>query len=146
MIGLFFVYRVNEKTTFGIFFVCRDRKNKHLNVLFVCRGSKNKHLELLARAADSIAEGDLVDRRIRSKQAWSLLPLQVRLQRIGLKKYKRQISNISHTKSQNLNDSRLVLQFSSSKYQIVYGDWIIHLVLIWVCFHWECTDGKSVLV
>lgn len=32
---------------------------------------------LLSKAADSICDGDLVDRRIRSRQIWSLLPTQV---------------------------------------------------------------------
>ena len=41
------------------------------------RGDKKKHLECISSAIDSIADGDLVDRRIRSNQNWSLLPLQV---------------------------------------------------------------------
>ena len=36
-----------------------------------------EHLRFLARAADSIADGDLVDRCIRRGQKWSLLPVQV---------------------------------------------------------------------
>uniref|UniRef100_G3U2F1 Replication factor C subunit 1 n=1 Tax=Loxodonta africana TaxID=9785 RepID=G3U2F1_LOXAF len=39
-------------------------------------GDVKKHLMLLSRAADSICDGDLVDRQIRSKQNWSLLPTQ----------------------------------------------------------------------
>ncbi|XP_015273700.1 PREDICTED: replication factor C subunit 1 isoform X2 [Gekko japonicus] len=39
-------------------------------------GSMKKHLMLLSKAADSICDGDLVDRQIRSKQNWSLLPTQ----------------------------------------------------------------------
>uniref|UniRef100_A0A8D0GRX0 Replication factor C subunit 1 n=1 Tax=Sphenodon punctatus TaxID=8508 RepID=A0A8D0GRX0_SPHPU len=39
-------------------------------------GNMKKHLMLLSRAADSICDGDLVDRQIRSKQNWSLLPTQ----------------------------------------------------------------------
>ncbi|XP_036187392.1 replication factor C subunit 1 isoform X5 [Myotis myotis] len=39
-------------------------------------GDIKKHLMLLSRAADSICDGDLVDRQIRSKQNWSLLPTQ----------------------------------------------------------------------
>ncbi|XP_014642269.1 PREDICTED: replication factor C subunit 1 isoform X2 [Ceratotherium simum simum] len=39
-------------------------------------GDTKKHLMLLSRAADSICDGDLVDRQIRSKQNWSLLPTQ----------------------------------------------------------------------
>ena len=36
-----------------------------------------EHLRFLAKAADSIADGDLVDRCIRRGQKWSLLPVQV---------------------------------------------------------------------
>ncbi|XP_018428309.1 PREDICTED: replication factor C subunit 1, partial [Nanorana parkeri] len=39
-------------------------------------GNKKKHLLLLSKTADSICDGDLVDRAIRSKQTWSLLPTQ----------------------------------------------------------------------
>lgn len=39
-------------------------------------GNLKKHLLLLSKAADSICDGDLVDRAIRSKQVWSLLPTQ----------------------------------------------------------------------
>ncbi|CAN2388507.1 protein-DNA loading ATPase activity [Pristimantis euphronides] len=39
-------------------------------------GNVKKHLWLLSKAADSISDGDLVDRAIRSKQVWSLLPTQ----------------------------------------------------------------------
>uniref|UniRef100_A0A3Q3W5I5 Replication factor C subunit 1 n=1 Tax=Mola mola TaxID=94237 RepID=A0A3Q3W5I5_MOLML len=39
-------------------------------------GNLKSHLVLLSKAADSIADGDLVDRRIRSTQNWSLLPTQ----------------------------------------------------------------------
>nr|KAF6432253.1 replication factor C subunit 1 [Rousettus aegyptiacus] len=39
-------------------------------------GDMKKHLMLLSRAADSICDGDLVDRQIRSRQNWSLLPTQ----------------------------------------------------------------------
>ena len=40
------------------------------------RGSRAKHLRCLSRAASSIAAGDLIDRKIRSHQNWSLLPTQ----------------------------------------------------------------------
>ncbi|XP_015252568.1 PREDICTED: replication factor C subunit 1 [Cyprinodon variegatus] len=40
------------------------------------RGDAKSHLVLLSKTADSIADGDLVDRRIRSGQYWSLLPTQ----------------------------------------------------------------------
>ncbi|XP_054019968.1 replication factor C subunit 1 [Dryobates pubescens] len=39
-------------------------------------GNLKKHLMLLSRTADSICDGDLVDRQIRSKQTWNLLPTQ----------------------------------------------------------------------
>ncbi|XP_050684593.1 replication factor C subunit 1 [Leptidea sinapis] len=46
----------------------------YLNVAPHC--PKNEVLDRMSRAADSISQGDLVDKRIRSQQAWSLLPLQ----------------------------------------------------------------------
>ncbi|XP_061684714.1 replication factor C subunit 1 isoform X2 [Syngnathoides biaculeatus] len=39
-------------------------------------GDVKSHLVLLSKTADSIGDGDLVDRRIRSGQNWSLLPTQ----------------------------------------------------------------------
>uniref|UniRef100_A0A3P8V5E4 Replication factor C subunit 1 n=1 Tax=Cynoglossus semilaevis TaxID=244447 RepID=A0A3P8V5E4_CYNSE len=39
-------------------------------------GDPKAHLVLLSKTADSISDGDLVDRRIRSGQNWSLLPTQ----------------------------------------------------------------------
>lgn len=36
-----------------------------------------RHLSQLARAADSLCDGDLVDRCIRSNQSWNLLPTAV---------------------------------------------------------------------
>ncbi|XP_053314342.1 replication factor C subunit 1 [Spea bombifrons] len=39
-------------------------------------GNVKKHLLLLSKTADSICDGDLVDRAIRSRQIWSLLPTQ----------------------------------------------------------------------
>ncbi|KAK0152836.1 Replication factor C subunit 1 [Merluccius polli] len=39
-------------------------------------GNLKAHLVLLSKTADSICDGDLVDRQIRSKQTWSLLPTQ----------------------------------------------------------------------
>lgn len=40
-------------------------------------GNMKAHLVLLSKTADSISDGDLVDRQIRSRQSWSLLPTQV---------------------------------------------------------------------
>nr|XP_057946293.1 replication factor C subunit 1 isoform X2 [Doryrhamphus excisus] len=40
------------------------------------RGDAKAHLVLLSKTADSISDGDMVDRRIRSGQNWSLLPTQ----------------------------------------------------------------------
>ncbi|KAL4640340.1 replication factor C subunit 1 isoform X2, partial [Arapaima gigas] len=39
-------------------------------------GNLKSHLVLLSKTADSICDGDLVDRQIRSHQTWSLLPTQ----------------------------------------------------------------------
>ncbi|XP_034713970.1 replication factor C subunit 1 isoform X2 [Etheostoma cragini] len=39
-------------------------------------GDLKSHLVLLSKTADSICDGDLVDRQIRSRQNWSLLPTQ----------------------------------------------------------------------
>ncbi|XP_055584351.1 replication factor C subunit 1 isoform X1 [Falco cherrug] len=39
-------------------------------------GNLKKYLMLLSRAADSICDGDIVDKQIRSKQNWNLLPTQ----------------------------------------------------------------------
>uniref|UniRef100_A0A671KXN3 Replication factor C subunit 1 n=1 Tax=Sinocyclocheilus anshuiensis TaxID=1608454 RepID=A0A671KXN3_9TELE len=39
-------------------------------------GNLKNHLVLLSKTVDSICDGDLVDKRIRSRQAWSLLPTQ----------------------------------------------------------------------
>ena len=36
-----------------------------------------KHLSLLARTAESICDGDLVDRQVRGNGNWNLLPTQV---------------------------------------------------------------------
>ena len=50
----------------------------YVNILtFSFRGDMKQHLRLLARTADSIADGDHVEKRIRSGQNWSLLPMQV---------------------------------------------------------------------
>ncbi|CAH1774477.1 unnamed protein product [Owenia fusiformis] len=43
---------------------------------FAARGDIKKQLDLLSKTADSIASGDLVDKKIRNEQAWSMLPLQ----------------------------------------------------------------------
>ena len=41
------------------------------------RGNRTKHLSLLARTAESICDGDLVDRQVRGNGNWNLLPTQV---------------------------------------------------------------------
>lgn len=41
---------------------------------FAAKGNVGRHLSLLARAADSLCDGDRVDRCIRENQSWSLLP------------------------------------------------------------------------
>ena len=42
------------------------------------RGDVKQTLRLLAETADSLSDGDIVDRRIRSVSQWGLLPVQVR--------------------------------------------------------------------
>ncbi|CAF94208.1 unnamed protein product, partial [Tetraodon nigroviridis] len=52
-------------------------QENYLNVRPAAAGGNLKsHLMLLSKTADSISDGDLVDRRIRSGQNWSLLPTQ----------------------------------------------------------------------
>ncbi|KAM6940643.1 replication factor C subunit 1 [Xenentodon cancila] len=52
-------------------------QENYLHVRPAAAGSDTKsHLVLLSKTADSISDGDLVDRRIRSGQNWSLLPTQ----------------------------------------------------------------------
>ncbi|XP_041125620.1 LOW QUALITY PROTEIN: replication factor C subunit 1-like [Polyodon spathula] len=52
-------------------------QENYIHVRPAAAGSNvKKHLMLLSRTADSICDGDLVDRQIRSKQMWSLLPTQ----------------------------------------------------------------------
>jgi hypothetical protein len=41
------------------------------------RSNRNRHLELVAQAAESLSSGDIVEKAIRSKNAWNLLPTQV---------------------------------------------------------------------
>lgn len=54
-------------------------------VVCVCvRGNLKNHLVLLSKTADSICDGDLVDRQIRSRQTWSLLPTQVHTHSVPL--------------------------------------------------------------
>ena len=42
----------------------------------IANGNRRKTLEQLAKTAHSLADGDLVERQLRSNQAWSLLPTQ----------------------------------------------------------------------
>ncbi|KAK2817008.1 hypothetical protein Q5P01_025199 [Channa striata] len=52
-------------------------QENYLNVRPAAAGGNLKsHLVLLSKTADSISDGDLVDRQIRSRQNWSLLPTQ----------------------------------------------------------------------
>ncbi|CCH41183.1 Replication factor C subunit 1 [Wickerhamomyces ciferrii] len=51
-------------------------QENYLNSKPVNGNTKTKHLELVAKAADSISQGDLVDKKIHSaEQQWSLMPL-----------------------------------------------------------------------
>ncbi|KAL4217963.1 replication factor C subunit 1 [Mactra antiquata] len=43
---------------------------------FAAKGSTSRHLSLLARSADSLCDSDLCEKKIRSQQSWSLLPLE----------------------------------------------------------------------
>ena len=52
------------------------------NVIFcifclLCSGNIKKTLALVSQTADSICDGDLVERLIRQKGNWSMLPMQV---------------------------------------------------------------------
>ena len=47
------------------------------------RGNRTKHLSLLARTAESICDGDLVDRQVRGNGNWNLLPTQVSVRLVG---------------------------------------------------------------
>ncbi|XP_060066245.1 replication factor C subunit 1-like [Ylistrum balloti] len=59
--------------SFGPLFV----QENYINVVpYAARGNAAKHLSLLARTAHSISDGDLVDKAIRSRMAWNLLPTQ----------------------------------------------------------------------
>ncbi|XP_032883015.1 replication factor C subunit 1 isoform X1 [Amblyraja radiata] len=52
-------------------------QENYLHVKPAASGSNlKKHLMLLSKTADSICDGDHVDKRIRSQQAWNLLPTQ----------------------------------------------------------------------
>ncbi|XP_070209411.1 replication factor C subunit 1-like isoform X2 [Littorina saxatilis] len=49
----------------------------YINVTpYAAKGDRKKHLSLLARTAESICDGDLVDKQVRGKGSWSLLPMQ----------------------------------------------------------------------
>ena len=48
-----------------------------LHRFFVARGDMKVALQLLAETADSLSDGDLVEKRIRSSSQWGLLPVQV---------------------------------------------------------------------
>lgn len=68
---------VNEKTNlfFHDYSLCPIfTQENYLGV--TPKASQNTHSNLYAMAADSLSMGDLVDRRIRSANAWSLLPTQ----------------------------------------------------------------------
>ncbi|XP_021919425.1 replication factor C subunit 1 isoform X2 [Zootermopsis nevadensis] len=43
------------------------------------RGNRKRHLELVAQTAESLSTGDIVEKSIRSRNAWSLLPTQAML-------------------------------------------------------------------
>lgn len=47
------------------------------NAELIYRNNKKRHLELVAQTAENLSSGDIVEKTIRSKNAWSLLPAQV---------------------------------------------------------------------
>ncbi|XP_068260380.1 replication factor C subunit 1 isoform X2 [Nyctibius grandis] len=51
-------------------------QENYVHVKPAAAGNLKKHLVLLSRAADSICDGDIVDKQIRTKQNWNLLPAQ----------------------------------------------------------------------
>ncbi|XP_066912084.1 replication factor C subunit 1-like [Clytia hemisphaerica] len=51
-------------------------QQNYLNVKPNAARDLNSHLDLISKTADAIADGNLVERSIRSDQSWSLLPLQ----------------------------------------------------------------------
>ena len=52
------------------------QENYLLSVPDAAKFNKKKTMILTSKAADSIAQGDLVERMIRSQNAWSLLPTE----------------------------------------------------------------------
>ena len=48
---------------------------REVTIFFTLRNQKQL-MQLVSRAADSFCVGDLVDRTIRNKNAWNLLPTQ----------------------------------------------------------------------
>lgn len=51
-------------------------ENYVLAVPYAARSNKFKHMELISQTADSIADGDLVDKLIRKEGNWNLLPTE----------------------------------------------------------------------
>jgi hypothetical protein len=47
------------------------------NSELIYRNNRNRHLELVAQTAESLSSGDIIEKTIRSKNSWSLLPVQV---------------------------------------------------------------------
>ena len=58
---------------------CISRRPNFLATFSVFRGDIKKHLDLISKAADSLCQSDLVEKTIRSRMAWRLLPTQVNL-------------------------------------------------------------------
>ncbi|XP_039293527.1 replication factor C subunit 1 isoform X2 [Nilaparvata lugens] len=51
-------------------------QENYLNVVPHAKLNKKEKMDVFAKAAESLCNGDLVDRTIRSRNAWSLLPVQ----------------------------------------------------------------------
>ena len=75
-------------TRYACLLTCPSGKGRQYNKswmpLFICnnivhrfRGDVVATLKRLAKTADSLCDGDLVERKIRSSSNWGLLPLQV---------------------------------------------------------------------
>ena len=66
----------------SLFLLCLTKEIYFINLLYVFitsifRGNVIATLKCLAKAADSLCDGDLVEKKIRSSSNWTLLPLQV---------------------------------------------------------------------
>ncbi|KAL9692197.1 hypothetical protein quinque_015730 [Culex quinquefasciatus] len=75
---------------------------------------KAQHLDQIALAADSLSRGDLIDRRIRSSMAWSLLPMQAMFS--SASKRKRLAQEIHDHTRMSTSGSRLSVRLDYAPY------------------------------